>query len=320
MALTKQNLLSLVFLLIISISLPQARAWLRPGFYSSSCPTAQSIVQKQVAKAIKKETRMGASLLRLHFHDCFVNGCDGSVLLDDNSTFIGEKTAVSNNGSIRGFEVVDAIKAKLEKACPGVVSCADILAIAARDSVVYLGGPSWRVQLGRRDSLTASKAAANTSLPAPFLNLVNLTKSFSAVGLSFTDMVTLSGAHTIGFARCTSYNQRIYTDTNIDSSFAKKLQSKCPKAGSTKVLQGLDLQTEGRFDNKYYQNMLVKKGLLHSDQELFNGNSADSLTKKFASDQTSFFDNFAKSMIKMGNIKPLTGTKGEIRASCRKAN
>ncbi|KAL8162650.1 hypothetical protein V2J09_014139 [Rumex salicifolius] len=303
MALTQHNLLSLVFLLIISISLPQARGWLRPGFYSSSCPTAQNIVRKQVAKAIKKETRIGASLLRLHFHDCFVNGCDGSVLLDDNSTFIGEKTALPNKGSIRGFEVVDAIKANLEKACPRVVSW------------MQLGGPSWRVQLGRRDSLTASKAAANTSLPGPFLNLVNLTKSFAAVGLSFTDMVTLSGAHTIGFARCSSYNQRIYNDANIDLSFAKKLQSKCPKAGSTKVLQGLDLQTEGRFDNKYYQNMLIKKGLLHSDQELFNGNSADSLTKKFASDQTSFFNNFAKSMIKMGNIKPLTGKKGEIRAT-----
>ena len=59
-------------------------------------------------------------------------------MLDDTDNFVGEKTATPNNNSIRGFDVVDDIKAKLEKACPGVVSCADILALAARDSTVYV--------------------------------------------------------------------------------------------------------------------------------------------------------------------------------------
>lgn len=65
-----------------------------------------------------------------------MQGCDASVLLDN--VHLEEKTAGPNNNSLRGFEVIDSIKAELEFACPGIVSCADILAIAARDSVVLV--------------------------------------------------------------------------------------------------------------------------------------------------------------------------------------
>ncbi|KAF2319216.1 hypothetical protein GH714_014016 [Hevea brasiliensis] len=245
----------------------------------------------------------------MHFHDCFVNGCDGSILLDDNATFIGEKTAVPNNNSIRGFNVIDDIKAKVEKACPGVVSCADIIALVARDSVVHLGGPSWEVGLGRRDSLTASRALANTSIPPPTSNLSALITSFSAQGLSLKNMVALSGSHTIGLSRCTSFRGHIYNNSNIDPSFAKSLRQICPRRGKDNVLEPLDRQTPTCFDNLYYKNLLQGKGLLHSDQELFNGSSADSLVRRYASNPYEFFKDFAKAMVKMSNIKPLTGSQ-----------
>ncbi|KAL8490536.1 hypothetical protein ACS0TY_022526 [Phlomoides rotata] len=108
------------------------------GFYLNTCPEAEPIIFSWVEKAVSDDPRMPASLLRLHFHDCIVNGCDASVLLDDTPSFTGEKTAAPNAKSLRGFEVIDAIKADLEYVCPQTVSCADILAVAARDSVILV--------------------------------------------------------------------------------------------------------------------------------------------------------------------------------------
>jgi hypothetical protein len=63
----------------------------------------------------------------------WIQGCDGSILLDDVGSFVGEKTAFPNVNSVRGYEVIDEIKRNVELLCPGVVSCADIAALGARD-------------------------------------------------------------------------------------------------------------------------------------------------------------------------------------------
>ncbi|KAJ3684180.1 hypothetical protein LUZ61_013344 [Rhynchospora tenuis] len=309
-------ILSLLFLL------ESSSGQLNPKYYYSSCPQISDIVRNIVESAIANDARLGASLLRLFFHDCFVNGCDGSVLLDDTPTFTGEKTANPNKGSLRGFEVIDRIKQAVEKACPGVVSCADILTIAARDSVVTLGGPNWDVKLGRRDSKGASLSKANKDLPAPTSSLSTLTSKFAAQGLSLKDMVALSGAHTIGKARCVNFRSHVYQDSNINGLFANFRQSVCPSKNGTgdRNLAPLDLQTETGFDNSYYQNLITFNGLLHSDQELFNGGPADSQVLLYSIWQDAFFDDFVEGMIKMGDIRPLTGSKGEIRKNCRKIN
>ncbi|KAI6698610.1 hypothetical protein NL676_018729 [Syzygium grande] len=293
---------------------------LTPYFYDYVCPQALPAIKRVVEAAVQQERRMGASLLRLHFHDCFVNGCDASILLDETPTIHSEKLAGANNNSARGFEVIDQIKAEVDKACGySLVSCADILAIAARDSVVALGGPSWEVQLGRRDSTTASRATANNDLPTPNMDLPALINTFQKQGLDTKDLVALSGAHTIGFAQCFTFRNRTYNDTNISTDFARSLRSSCPRTGQDSNLAHLD-PSPAQFDTLYFHNLLTQKGLLHSDQALYSGGSTNELVKTYSDDVEAFWDDFAKSMVKMGNIKPLIGNRGEIRLNCRRVN
>ncbi|KAF7837112.1 Peroxidase N [Senna tora] len=305
------------------------RSELTTDFYMSSCPNLLKIVRREVRNALMNEMRMAASLIRLHFHDCFVNGCDGSVLLDGGDD--SEKSARPNINSLRGFEVVDTIKSSVESACNGTVSCADILAIAARDSVVLSGGPSWKVLLGRRDGSISNATLANQALPSPFDSLDTITTKFTNVGLNLTDVVSLSGAHTIGKARCTFFSNRLFNfsgtgtpDSTLETEMLSDLQKLCPQNGDGNVTSVLDRNSEDLFDTHYFQNLLNGKGLLSSDQILFSSAEANSTTKplvqSYSINSALFFQDFVNSMIRMGNINPKTGSDGEIRKNCRVIN
>ncbi|CAL8159828.1 unnamed protein product [Prunus armeniaca] len=327
--------LSILFaiLLILCAGAGYGEAQLSPTFYDEDCPNATSTVRAVIEDALQTDPRIAASLTRLHFHDCFVNGCDGSILLDNSSstssTIDSEKAAFANNNSARGFDVVDNIKTALETACPGVVSCADILAIAAEESVSLSGGPSWTVLLGRRDSTTANRTAANEALPPPTFTLDQLKASFAAVGLDTTDLVALSGAHTFGRAQCQFFSDRLYDfnstgspDPTLNSTYLETLSALCPESGNGSVLADLDPSTPDGFDADYFSNLQVHYGLLQSDQELFSTSGADTvdIVNSFSANQSAFFESFVISMNKMGNISLLTGTDGEIRLNCSKVN
>ncbi|KAH9304146.1 hypothetical protein KI387_008550 [Taxus chinensis] len=311
-------------ILIICLILGNANGQLSREYYLRTCPESKAIVLRGVERAVRQHPRMAASFLRMHFHDCFVNGCDGSVLLDDTATFVGEKTALPNLHSLRGFKVIDSIKSELESACPGVVSCADILAIAARDSVMLTGGPIWSVRLGRRDNVIANKADVVDYLPAPDFNVSLIISKFKVVGLTEKDMVTLSGAHTIGNARCGTFSNRLgkHPDPTVEKLFLKSLRKICSNASdSNNVIANLDLKTPRRFDNRYYKNLQHGRGLLNSDQELHSsGGSTRELVDFYAKNKKQFFHDFRISMIKMGNIRPLLGNQGQIRRNCRFPN
>ncbi|QCD88757.1 peroxidase [Vigna unguiculata] len=299
-------------------------AQLSSKFYDSTCPNALSTIRTVIRTAVSKERRMAASLIRLHFHDCFVQGCDASILLDDSSSIESEKTALQNVNSVRGYNVIGEAKTEVEKVCPGVVSCADIVAVAARDASFAVGGPSWTVNLGRRDSTTASKSEATSDLPLFTDDLDTLISRFQKKGLTARDMVTLSGAHTIGQAQCFTFRGRIYNNaSDIDAGFASTRRRGCPSLNNNendKKLAALDLVTPNSFDNNYFKNLIQKKGLLHSDQVLFSGGSTDSIVSEYSENPTTFKSDFAAAMIKMGDIQPLTGSAGIIRKICSSVN
>ncbi|KAF3557084.1 hypothetical protein F2Q69_00017602 [Brassica cretica] len=319
--------------LILGCLLLQAsnsNAQLRPDFYFRTCPGVFLIVGKVIVEELGSDPRIAASLLRLHFHDCFVNGCDASVLLDNSTSFRTEKDAAPNANSARGFDVVDRMKAEIEKACPRTVSCADVLAIAAQISVLLSGGPWWPVSLGRRDGSQAFFDLSNTALPSPFATLAELKTVFSDAGLNRTsDLVALSGAHTFGRAQCIVITPRLYNfngtnkpDPSINPTFLTQLRNLCPENGNPTVLANFDLATPNTFDSHYYTNLRQGKGVIQSDQELFSTPGADTipLVELYSKNTFEFFKAFAKSMVRMGKLKPLTGTQGEVRLNCRVVN
>ncbi|RZC30615.1 peroxidase 10-like [Glycine soja] len=306
---------------------PLVNCQLYYNFYDTTCPNLTGIVRDNVRSAMAKDARIAASLLRLHFHDCFVIGCDASVLLDDTGTLKGEKNALPNKNSLRGFEVIDTIKAALEKACPSTVSCADILTLAARETVYLSKGPFWYVPLGRRDGTTASESEAN-NLPSPFEPVENITAKFISKGLEKKDVAVLSGAHTLGFAQCFTFKPRLFdfggsgkSDPSLDVSLLQNLVKLCPnQADSDTNLAPLDPVTTNTFDNMYYKNIVNNSGLLQSDQALLGDSTIASLVNVYSKWPIMFFRDFAVSMEKMSRIGVLTGSRGQIRTNCRAVN
>uniref|UniRef100_A0A1J3DAG2 Peroxidase n=2 Tax=Noccaea caerulescens TaxID=107243 RepID=A0A1J3DAG2_NOCCA len=315
--------------LILHVSLSHAQ--LSSSFYDKTCPQVFDIATNTIVKALRSDPRIAASILRLHFHDCFVNGCDASILLDNTTSFRTEKDAFGNANSARGFDVIDEMKAAVEKACPRTVSCADLLTIAASEAVVLAGGPSWMVESGRRDSLKGFMDLANRNLPAPFFTLKELKESFKKVGLDRpSDLVALSGGHTFGKNQCQFIMDRLYNfsnsglpDPTLDKSYLATLRKQCPRNGNQSVLVDFDLRTPTVFDNKFYVNLKENKGLIQSDQELFSSPDASDtipLVRAYADGKEKFFNAFVEAMIRMGRLSPLTGKQGEIRLNCRVVN
>ncbi|KAK8504193.1 hypothetical protein V6N13_062553 [Hibiscus sabdariffa] len=322
-------------------------------YYHQRCPQLEQIIHKKLEQWIAKDHTIAASLLRLHFHDCFVTGCDGSILLNHE----GSERRAEESKTLRGFQVIDDIKAEVEKSCPATVSCTDILTAATRDATVLLGGPYWRVPYGRKDSRTSDEKDAQM-LPTGHESVTTLLELFQSKGLNLVDLVVLSGtfcpnsntlfschsldeltpdgatfvcpgAHTIGRTSCSAIQQRVYQGLNgtwgmpnppIDARYLDYLQRKCRCAADEYV--DLDAATPTTFDSQFYANLERKMGLLSSDQTLYSDSRTSPIVNALIQTPSLFRHQFAVSMVRLANIQILSGPHeaGEIRTNCNFVN
>ncbi|KAK9673080.1 hypothetical protein RND81_12G144300 [Saponaria officinalis] len=307
-----RNLTLLAILLMFLLSSKHIEADLRVGFYHDKCPSAEAIIRYEVSIAFSSNRGIAPGLVRLHFHNCFVR--------DQSLTNQAEKDGPPNGISSRGLEVIDNAKARLEASCKGTVSCADILAYAARDSIVLTGGLYWDVPAGRRDGRISNASE---------------TVDIADKGLSQDDMVALLGmsevhAHTIGRSHCTSFANRLYSfnsttsqDPKLNPVLAQFLKQQCPRNAQGAVSQ-TDVvfmnPTPNLMDSSYYGNLFQRNGLFTSDQTLLDSQKTTRQVAFYAAQGLAWQINFVQAMIKMSQIQVLTGTQGEIRVNCRVIN
>ncbi|MBA0658823.1 hypothetical protein Goklo_011001 [Gossypium klotzschianum] len=318
------------------------------NYYAKSCPQVEQLVGSITSQQFKEIPVSAPATIRLFFHDCFVevmqiifnylsvltsacmqaHGCDASILIatQPGSKILAEKDAADNRDlRTEGFDTITRAKALVESKCPGIVSCADILAIAARDFIHLAGGPYYVVKKGRWDGKISMASRVPNNLPHANSTVDQLIKLFSSKGLTIQDLVVLSGAHTIGFAHCKNFVDRLYNykgtkqaDPAIDPRLLKALKMSCPQVGgNADIVAPFDVTTPFVFDHAYYTNLQSKLGLLASDEGLFLDPRTKPLVQSFGLDKAKFFLAFSAAMEKMGSIGVKRGRRhGEKRKAC----
>ncbi|XP_009801294.1 putative Peroxidase 48 [Nicotiana tabacum] len=329
------------FLLMAQGTMPESGAFtampFRYNYYEEQCERdVEEMVWSTMHRIVAMQHNAPAQLLRLLFHDCFIGGCDASVLLaNSNKNGTVEREAIPNR-TLKGFSFIDMIKDEIEEACPGVVSCSDILVLATRDGIVLAGGPYYPVLTGRKDSKESFFDEAMAEIPRPNGNISETLRLFSLRGFDERETVALLGGHNIGKIGCEFIRPRLSNfmgtglpDPTIPSDFLEELKRDCPENNSTinnmlneRTARSLSESAVGAsFDNHYYKTLMRGRGLLFADQQLMAHEKTAAAVIDYALDDgTMFRTEFAHAMAKLSDFGVLTGSQGEVRHSCSLPN
>ncbi|PON69259.1 Peroxidase [Parasponia andersonii] len=326
MALNKLYSSSSLILLLISffIQCHSGKSELQLNYYAESCPKAEEIIKQQVIDLYNKHGNTAVSWVRNLFHDCMVKSCDASLLLETVNGIESEKASQRSFG-MRNFKYVNTIKSAVEKECPLTVSCADIVALSARDGIVMLGGPRIEMKTGRKDSKESHLAVVEDFIPNHNDSMSLVLSRFQSIGIDIEGTVALLGAHSVGRVHCVNLVQRLYPtmDPTLDPDYGTYLKRRCPspKPDPKAVLYARnDRETPMILDNNYFKNVLKHKGLLLVDEQLTSDSSTFPFVQKMAADNGYFHDQFSRAVRLLSENNPLSGDLGEIRKDCRFVN
>ncbi|KAI5064327.1 hypothetical protein GOP47_0020997 [Adiantum capillus-veneris] len=312
--------LPLAFLSLILIA-PAVMAQLSNDYYAATCPNVESLVRSSLRSTFTTDITAPAAMIRLLFHDCQVDGCDASILLVEGGSGNSIEMKSPLNLGVRKLNLIDRLKAQLESECPQTVSCADIIALAARDAVALSGGPDISIPLGRLDGFSASSSAATSALPKATVSVSDAISLFGAMQMNLEESVSMLGSHTVGVAHCTNFKNRLYPrmDRDLGLLFGATLQTRCPRLSPIDLVATLDTSFL-RFDNSYFQNVLNRRALLTIDSEIAHDPRTGPIVQNFAQDEDAFFNAFASGFVKLANFNVLSGSQGEVRVDCRSVN
>ncbi|KAG6427409.1 hypothetical protein SASPL_111653 [Salvia splendens] len=315
---------SIILLIPLLLQFPYGESEIQNNYYSESCPKAEEIIKEQVTALYHKHGNTAISWIRNLFHDCVVKSCDASLLLESANGVESEK-ATSRSFGMRNFKYIQTIKHALEKECPSTVSCADIVALSARDGAVMLGGPYIEMKTGRKDSKVSYAAQVESSIPNHNDTVSAVLSTFQAIGIDTQGTVALLGAHSVGRVHCINLVQRLYptVDPTLDPDYAEYLKKRCPSPNpdpKAVLYSRNDRETPMVLDNMYYNNIIKHKGLLVVDQQLVSDPNTYPFVQKMAADNGYFHDQFAKALLILSENNPVSGDEGEIRKDCRFVN
>ncbi|KAL2339218.1 hypothetical protein Fmac_013664 [Flemingia macrophylla] len=293
-------------------------------YYKFSCPNLESIIESELLSLFLTDATAPAAFLRLMFHDCQVQGCDASILLDSNYLNYSSEMISSRNFGIRNRESISHIKSILEEECPGQVSCADIIVLAAKESVLLSGGPNIEIPLGRKDSRTYSVLEADAKLPSPTITVDEFISIFVSKGMNIEESVSILGAHTLGVGHCLNIVGRLYDSRQrdkMDFGFEASLRLACPtEIPLTNLTVVPNDMTPVIFDNQYYRDIIAGRSLFGIDSSISRDLRTAPFVIRFAMDQNYFFKAFSSAFVKLSLNNVLTDVLGDVLRHCNQLN
>ncbi|CAM0958199.1 unnamed protein product [Alopecurus aequalis] len=307
---------------------------------------------------VENKRDVAPGLVRLLFHDCFVTGCDGSVLLEStpkNPRGTTEKNAPKND-HLRGMELLQEIRDAIFKAADKKnVSCADAIVFGAREATFLLSNGKIEYPIdgpGRKDGVISSKQDAENTLPGATDNFEKLKRSFLAKDFTVGELVALSATHSVGVCHKPSFVDRLNLALStpevhqIDPDYQKVIIEESANANDNvafknnlrdmgkpavdssrfeeKANEKVDMTAANVLDSSYYSFNLQNMVRFTSDWELRNDTSssddnAGTFLESFKVHEA-WMTVFMQAMTKLSKLKSNGPFEAKFRQDCTRTN